>query len=221
MDANVFGKVRGSQQPNFAEGSSQPLSLNSRGEQITVQGLPANAQLVSAGSSYMARTTTATAPVTAIPTTAALLGLWNGEPDNGKCYVVDSFFVVIVGPTAAVQAMSILANVSTQRVDTAIANTIAPVPLKGNRPYNGQGRVAVGITLDATNGVAANWYPWGSSGTPVNTTQVGQCLDVPVNGAIIIPPKGQLSLSVLSGAATASSIQVGVRWHEVILPPTV
>ena len=28
MDANVFGKVRGSQQPNFAEGSSQPLSAN-------------------------------------------------------------------------------------------------------------------------------------------------------------------------------------------------
>jgi hypothetical protein len=218
MKSEVLFQVRGAQAPVLPEGGDDQPCITTRGDQLVANSLPLNAQLVASGQSFVASTTTAAAPVIAIPTTAALLGLWNGEPDNGKCYVIDSFFAVIVAATAAVQAMSILANVSVQRVDTALANTITPKGLRANRPYNGQGRVAVGITLDAVNGVAANWFAWGPSPTPANTTQVGQCIDIPVNGSIILPPKGQLALSVLSGAATASSVQIGVRWHEVQMP---
>lgn len=216
--------VRGGVAQTLAEGVApgSPPAQNVRGETLVAQGLPPNTMLTSLGRSYWASTTTAAAPVIAIPTTAALIGLWNGESGaQAKSYVIDSVFVVVVAATAAVQAVGILANVSTQGVQTALANTITPRGLLANRPYVGTARVAVGITLDATNGVAANWMPLGTSSAPSNTTQIGQTLDIDVKGEIIIPPGGQLALSVLSGAATASSVQVGVRWHELYLPAAV
>jgi hypothetical protein len=90
-----------------------------------------------------------------------------------------------------------------------------------NRAYDGSARVAVGITIDADNGVAANWQPLGSSPAHQNTPQIGTTLDVDLKGKIILPPGGQLALTVLAGAATATSVQLGVRWHELVLPPAV
>jgi hypothetical protein len=221
MMTKILAAVRGSQQPNYAEGTDEQPQLNNRGEQIVANGLPLLAQLVNSGNSYWAGTTTAAAPVVAIPTTAALIALWNGEPDNGKSYIIDSVWVVQVVVTAAIQAMGILANVSQAQIPTAITNTITPRPLRGNLPYRGAGRVAVGITLGAVDGIAANWMPIGTVAAPANTLQVGTITDVDLKGLIIIPPKGQLSLTALAGAATASSIQIGFRWHEALLPPVV
>lgn len=221
MDTTSHGRVRHNAIPAFGEGTDNPLQLNMRGEQIVANAMPLNAQLVSMGGSYQASTTTAAAPVIAVPTTAALLGLWNGENDNGKSYVIDSIFAYVVANTAAVQSMGLLANVSIQPVLTALANTIAPRALRANRPYVGAARVAVGITLDAASGVASNWFPMGQSVANSNTPQIGQIIEVPVNGLIILPPKGQLALTVLAGAATASSVQLGVRWHEMQLPAAI
>jgi hypothetical protein len=219
-DTNIFGYVRGGAIPSYAEGDSRQVHVNARGEQIVALGLPPLTQLVSAGQSWWCSTTTAAAPVTAIPTTAALIGLWNGEALAGgvKSYVLDSAFVTIVAATAAIEALSLLVNVSTQAVATAIANTQTVRALRANKPYSGTGRVAVGITLDATNGVAANWMPVGTSSSPVNTTQVGQTMEYDFKGGIILPPGGQVAFTVLSGAATASSLQIGFRWHEMYLP---
>lgn len=221
IEARVMMEVRGSAQPNWSEGCEQQPLLTNHGHQLVTQGMPDLTAIVSRGSSYWASTTTAAAPVTAIPTTAALLGLYNGEQDNGKSYVIDSVFVVQVAVTAAIQNVGILANLSMAQITTAIANTITPRPLRANAAYRGNARVAVGITLNATDGVAANWLPIGSTGAGQNTLQIGTIVDIDVKGGIIVPPKGQLSLSALAGAATASSIQIGVRWHEVILPPVV
>ena len=217
----IFLAVRGSYQPNYPEGVDEQPQLNNRGEQIVSAGLPPLAQLASLGNSYWASTTTAAAPVIAIPTTAALIGLWNGEPAGGKSYIIDSLFVVQVAVTAAIQNVGILANIALQRVDTALANTIAPRNMYSTLPYRGRGRVAVGITLDAANGIAANWMPMGTTAAPAGSLQIGTVVDCDVKGGIIIPPGGQLALSAIAGAATASSIQIGFRWHEVILPPVV
>lgn len=218
MKTEVVMAVRGSQQPNYAEGADEQPQLSARGEQLVVQGLPSLTALVQTGNSYWAGTTTAAAPVVAIPTTAALIGLWNGEPDNGKSYIIDSVWVVQVVVTAAIQNVGLLGNISQAQIPTAIANTIVPRPLRAGLAYRGAARIAVGITLGALDGVAANWVPLGSTGAGQNTLQVGTMVDVPINGGIIIPPKGQFSLTALAGAATASSIQLGFRWHEAVLP---
>lgn len=215
--ATILANVRGATVRSLADGSDDQPDMNSRGEMIVAPGLPPLAQLASLGSSWWFMTATATAPVTAIPTTAGLIALWNGE-STGKCYVIDSLFVLQVAATAAVQSVGLLVNISTQDVLTALANTIIPRPMRAGRVYNGKARIAVGVTLDATNGVAANWQPAGSTASSSNTTQVGTITEYNVNGGIIIPPNGQLALSVLAGAATASSIQIGGRFHEVSMP---
>lgn len=223
MKVEVLSSVRAGGQYNFSEGTDEQMQINTRGDLLIAQSLPASAEIVRLGNSYWASTITAAAPVVAIPTTAALIGLWNGEPANGKSYIIDSVFCLTVASTAAQQTSTVLGNVSLQPVLTALANTIAPRCLRANLPYRGQARVAVGITLDASNGVATNWMPIGSnpSQNAGATNNIGSCIDVPVNGLIIIPPGGQLALSAISAAATASSIQIGFRWHEAILPPVV
>jgi hypothetical protein len=125
--------------------------------------------------------------------------------------------------SAAQQSATILVNVSQAQIFTAIANTIAPHPLRANMPYRGAARVAVGITLNAADGIAANWFPMGSNAPLISggAANIGGCTDIDCKGMFLIPPKGQFSVSVLSAVATASSIQVGIRWHEAIIPPVV
>jgi hypothetical protein len=217
--------VRSPLETNYPEAVDEQPLIDAQGRQARSEGLPPLTQLVSHGSSYQVRTTTAAAPVTAIPSTACLLGLWNGEPDNGKSYIIDSVFLVRVATSAAFQEATILANVSIATIPTAIANTLTPRPLAGNRVgYGGNARVAVGITLAAVaGGATTNWFPVGSSGHNIagGATNLGGTLEVDCKGRFIIPPKGQFSLSVIAPVATASSVQVGVRWHEVLLPVAV
>lgn len=215
------GMVRGTSIPNYAEGEDRPMAITNRGSVLSSNDLPLLASTVNTGGSYWASTTTAAAPVVAIPTTAALIGLWNGEPDNGKCYIIDSIFVVQTAITAAVQNVGILVNMSQAQIPTAIAATITPRSMRGNKTYGGSARIAVGITLNGTDGVASNWMPMGTTPSAQNTLQIGTIVDYDVQGRLIVPPKGQLSLSALAGAATATSIQIGFRWHEVYLPATV
>lgn len=218
MNAEVLMRVRGSSRQNMAEGLDAQPHLNNRGEQIIAAGLPPLAQIVSQADSWWVRATSGAAPVVAIPTTAALFGLWNGEADGGKSIIIDSVIVMQIVVTAAIQNVGVLANISTQKVTTPLANTLTPRGLLANRAYGGKARVAVGITLDATIGVADAWMPLGQTGPGQNTLQVGTILDFDVKGGIILPPGGQLALTAIAGAATAASVLLGVRWHEAQLP---
>lgn len=217
METVIKGRVRTGDE-YFGNGVEIETTLHPDGGQVMAASLPPLTRRVMYGNSFQVATTTAAAPVVAIPTTAALIGLYNGEPDNGKCYVIDSVFVVQVVVTAAIQNIGILGNVSQAQIPTAIANTLTPRSIRGGIGYRGAARVAVGITLNAADGVAANWFPIGTTPSPSNTLQIGTIVDADCRGMFIIPPKGQFSLTALAGAATASSIQIGVRWHEVMLP---
>ena len=221
MQTIIKGRVRAGGQATYAEGTDEQIQLDTEGSQLVVHALPTLARRVALGNSYWASTTTAATPVVAIPTTAALIGLWNGESANGKSYIIDSIFVVQTAVTAAVQNVGILVNVALQPVLTALANTITPRNMASGYGYRGKGRVAVGITLDAASGIAANWMPMGSTPSPSNTLQIGTVVDYDVKGGIILPPFGQIALSALAGAATATSVQIGLRWHEAVLPAIV
>jgi hypothetical protein len=207
VDTRPSYQVRGASTSTF----STPY-VSRRGELLQTPALPQDTTIVAQQNSWFAKTATAAAPVTAIPTTAALIGLWNGS--SNKYYVMDSAFFSVVADTAAVQNLSLLGNVSVQAVLTALANTITPKPLYAGASYAGSARVAVGITLDATNGVAADWVTLGGS-VGSNTVGIGCAVDVNLRGGIILPPNHQFALTVLAGASTATSVQVGFRWHEI------
>src|SRR3990167_4677865 len=128
MDTKTMVAVAGAKNPpNYGNGTDVRISATNRGEVLTVAGLPPYTRLVSAGQSWSAKTATAAAPVTAIPTTASLIQLWNGDP--AKSYVMDSAFILVTAATAAVQAYGLLMNIGTAPVVAAIADTIAPLPM--------------------------------------------------------------------------------------------
>lgn len=113
------------------------------------------------------------APVIAVPTTATLISLWNGEPDGGASYVIDSVFVHQIVVTAAIQNVGILLNVSGAPI-TSLAGTYTPVPLRaGAASYSGLATVGAAVALNATDGTAARWFPAGTTPAPANTLQIG------------------------------------------------
>lgn len=205
------GEVRGLFPANDPEGRTDgPVATNNRQDQLVAQSLPELTEIVRMGNTFTVITSSAATPVTAIPTTTALLSLWNGEPDGGKCYIIDSVFAIKVANDASASGMAILAMINQGAIRTAIANTLTPKGTMG-QVYNGKGRVAVGTTV-----VNDGWYPVGvaPNSVPTATVSIGQAVDIPLRGLYIVPPSGQFNLSVLAAVATASSVQLGVRWHE-------
>ena len=215
MENTILLPVRGTV-PNYGEGVEQQPMMTSAGEQLVAQGLPALASIVAAGDSWIARTT-ALAPVIAIPSTAALFALYNGEAQ--KSLIIDSAFLVVVVVTAAVQGHGLLANISTAKSTSAPSGTaLTPLPMLAGRTFSGAEQALHTATLTAAaGGAATNWFPIGSGTVPSNTLQIGSCIEVPL-GNIIIPPGGIFALTALAGAATAASVHVGCRWHKRILP---
>lgn len=228
MDLEIQGMTRGSTQNNFSEGDSQNVQLNNRGEILVTHGIPPLASLVNLGNSYQARTTSAATPVTSIPTTACLLAIWNGEPDNGKHYIIDSVYAFTVVGTGSQQVTCILGNMSLAPILVMPTGTlVTPKSLRAGNGYRGLAKVSVGPTLNAAgtldgSGIAANWFPIGTTcGLAGGTNSIGACTDVDCRGMFIVPPKAQFGLHALTTTGTSNSIQIGMRWHEVILPPIV
>lgn len=223
MIANVLANIQSSSQKNACEEELASPKLNNRGDAIVSNAFPSLAAISSYGNSFEARTTTATAPVTAIPTTATLLSIWNGEQETGKSYIIDSVFVINLAGTNPQQTYTILLNVAGALICAPTAtNGQTPRSLCANLPYRGNARVFVAAALNAIDGVAANWFPVGSGllGNGAITT-FGFCVDYNCRGMFVIPPKTIFAVTALSTTATASSIQIGFRWHEVIMPPVV
>lgn len=212
----LVGRVRGTEPGNYAENrDTEQFHINSIGDQIVSQGLPTLTEIVRLGDSWQVMGAASTG-LTAVPTTAGLLTLWNGEPGNGKFYVIDS-----------IAAQKIIIDVTTNDVATVFAQIIRPPmaaptdaalairSLNGKYTYGGRARtVATGTTI------ANRWDSIG--GIPnVSAAIAGSawaCLDQNVLGKYIIPPGGAISLTASEVTATASTFRFTIRWHEVLAP---
>lgn len=231
MRTEIQGLVNGCCQQVLPEESFEQVRINNRGELLVAYGLPWLSEIVRLGNSYQCSTTTAATPVVAVPTTASLILIWNGENDNGKSYIIDSVFCLTVAGTAnSQQNVTILANVGTiptpgTTVQPFTANLITPRSLMANSVYRGKAVVSTGKTLNSTDGAAANWFPVGTSSPPAGVAPVGgswgQNNDIDCKGMFIVPPKCVFAVTAIATAATASSVQIGFRWHELIVPPVV
>lgn len=211
---NLF-RVRNTAVRNLpADGMSEQPDINNRGESVVAQGLPERTEIVRLGGSFV-KLSDAVACVTAIPTTAAPHYLWNGEPANGKSYVVDSLNWQCSTSAGAASMFSMLACLSILPVTAqpATADTAATVSTLNGRKYGGRAQTSHTVTI-----VDDKWWPLGlpfHSGAL--TATVGAQLEVPVNGLIIIPPGCGLSVAVLAVNTTALG-RLAYRWHEVQLP---
>ena len=210
-EVSTLLNVRNSSVRNISsDGLDVQADINSRGEQIVVQGLPPDAELVRLGESYFGMTTTAAAALTTIPSTVGMFCLWNGEPDGGKCYILDSAMAQCSAAGTTTMTATIFGMNNKARVATP-TSVITPNSLSGRRTYRGKGVIATGLTV--SNDV---WMPIGNTVTGATTGALPHNIDAPIKGIIIVPPGGLFSIHI-QAVNTTSTYNMGMRWHEVQL----
>lgn len=205
-------RVRGSAVSNdlFSDRDTTIANINGRGEALVAAALPPLTEAVRLGNSYWVATSSAAAPVVALPTTTAQLTLWNGENDGGKSYVIDSVWAMVVVSAAAATPLSILGclNIGKQTKPTG---TLTPKSMSG-RNYRGQAQALAGATI-----VNDGWLALGSGASNTPTSHIGLTVDIPLNGSYIVPPGGMFSTAVIANTASTITCIQGIRWHEVTL----
>lgn len=213
MLVKIAGRVRGLFAGNYPENrEDEQFHVNSRGDQIVAQGLPAQTELVRLGDSWQVMTSSAQAPPTALPTTTAGLVLWNGEPAGGKTYVIDSVAVTEIVVDATQSNMTaVFVMLGKAPVTTPTDAALAIRSLNG-RTYGGRARTVAAGTV-----VNDGWFPIGTSApaAPVAAGSAWKQVDIPLNGMFLIVPGGSFNLSAVKVAATAGQLHYVIRWHEV------
>ncbi len=210
----AVGEVLPVSRYNTGTQPSQNLQLTSQGGALIGLGLPLNAEVVRLGNSYVGGTTTAIAPVAAIPTTAAHLSIFNGEPAGGKSYIIQRASFVCVVSAAAAIVQQLLCCQTTVAVTSITGTTgLGPKSLSG-RTSNSAATVLSAVTI-VNNGV---WHPIGPSvNGAAATATIGMGADWDANGLYVIPPGGQFCLAVLCSAAGSCTNQIYCTWHECLV----
>jgi hypothetical protein len=215
----IAGRVRGLNTSAATENrEDEHLNLTPCGDGYLNQGLPELAELVRLGDSWQVLSAAWTA-LTGVPTTVAIQRLWNGEPGNGKIYVIDSVCVFrpIIDVTTD-DSFCVFAQTVRAPIVTAVPTDDATV-IRGlsTKPYGGRARKDSGT---ANSAVSGRWDFIGQS--PYTATAIAgtawACVDIPLFGRYVIPPGVAFDIHASEVTATASGLRSCIRWHEVQLP---
>ncbi len=191
------------------------LEANQAGELLTTLGDSDFVEVNRSGKGFLVRSTTATAPVIALPTTTAGLGIYNSAADGGVSMIIDALFayqatvganatqnslIYVLGQTRVATLTSLLATQRKNNSNGPSTDTVALVK-------------AGGAILDAVTGVAVGWMPIGTTVISGVNSLHGSCIFAPVNGRLILAPGRLLGLNILSSHNTGTW-NVGMMWHE-------
>jgi hypothetical protein len=161
----LYGLVRGTSRPNYSEGDQRTAILNG-GETVVAQGLPLKSELVRLGQSWSITTPAANhfAPVAALPTTRAEMVLYNGEPSNGKSYLIDSVFAVADTSIAAAGVITLLGQMVASGTAPTDNTAVLVNSRSGRAAYGGRAKKAIANTAF---GIADKWEVLGNSSSPL------------------------------------------------------
>lgn len=219
MDVKVIGRIRKLLEgiDAGAPGDDEQIALTQQLEQLVAMGASPYGEITRLGRAYKVGTAAAVAAVVAIPTTAAMLQLYNNEPDGGRALVIDWVAASGVAKTAAAGQAQILVCVGQVREAAPTDAALPIIKMNGLGGGNGDTRVRTVLTataLPATTGLAANWMPWGPAvGAPGAAATPGDGLWVPVDGRIVVPPGRFFAMHVLADVV-GSTFQAFIGWHE-------
>jgi hypothetical protein len=215
MLMKIVGRVRGLFAGNYPENrEEEQFHLNSRGDQIVVQGLPELTELVRLGDSWQVANATGQAALTALPTTVAGLTLWNGEPATGKSYAIDSFgsWEAVVDATQTDVTAIFACNNKTPV--TAPTDAALAIRSLSGKSYGGKARTVAGGTI-----VNDGWFAHGAPGAQMAAAAAGanwKVNEIICRGLYLVPPGGAFNVQAVKAAAAAAAQQFFfVRWHEV------
>lgn len=184
-------------------------------ELIVANGLPTYAEWVRRGKVWRVKTTTAFAPIAAIPTTTARLELYNPLGGNESIVLIGIYAFQLLS-TAATQTYSLWAQV-TQAKAAPTAASLLMASANGKDPVSSATGSFVVAAVDTTVGDLA-WQCFGSVqswGTAAATP--GNGWYAPVDGMLIAPPGHSICVAVAGSIATASSFQCGAVFAHVTL----
>lgn len=201
----------GRRKSGTGEGLDYPVYSNEASELLVSQGLPKWTEMTRQNNGWNVMTSTAFAPLAAVPTTTAALEIHNPSSSSNKMVVADLYAFQLLS-TAATQTYAIWAMVTvTKAAPTAAALTIAS--RSGEAAVTGATGSFV-VPAVGTTVVANGWRPYGpvqAWGTAAATP--GNSLVADVEGALIVPPGCSLCVTVVGSIATASSFQVGAGFY--------
>ena len=214
MSFGIEGLVRGTID------TLRKIAVGPQGNVFISKFMPDYAQLVAEGRVWRANETTATASVTALPTTAGLFTLGNNEPDNGLLYVVIAVYGFNSANAVALDNWA-LAGVLSQRravtggLDVTMARDIAAGTgavnqLGGSIVYNGNAILDEGVTVTDDR-----WFPLGmNSGSTAINSATGGAVWHWLHGLVVLPPKTLFSMASTATSAS-NTTRKGVVWAEV------
>jgi hypothetical protein len=212
----IVARVRGREVGNYAENrDDEQLHMAATGDGLIANGLPELAEIVRLGDSWVTGLTASATALTAVPTTAAIFGLWNGEPGGGRSYVIDSVMAVkfIIDVTTN-DLFTLWGQQVRAPVATPADSALAIRSLCGCYAYGGRARTV-------TNAIATLANRWdsldngGNDQAPAIAGSAWRTVDIPLRGRYIVPPGGAFCMHVSEVTATASTFRLYVRWHEV------
>ena len=215
-EAKILGYVRGLLLDNYPAGrEDQQVHLDEQGAQLVSQSAAPYSEIVRQGRAFYVNTTTAVASLTALPTTAVTIALYNNEPDGGRSYIIDQVWALYTVNSATIPHCGIIANLGQTRAALPANSAMIPKKCNGMGPaYDTKAITIIGGTaLDAITGLAINWFPLGQSVNAAVTSLPGFQQLVNVDGRYICPPGRYFAVHTLASAVT-SSAQIGIVWHE-------
>ena len=190
------------------------LDLNDIGDLQVAQGLPPCTEMARRGHGWRVTTTTAAASLVVRPDTVALLTLWNGEgTGGGKSYIIDRIFAHMLVSDNAQGRFLLWACIHPQGMTKPTAD-LAPsaTNLTGltGRLYSGMAVADINATV-----VDNGWYPVSSS-VDYEPTGVlpGAGIVANIEGRLIVPPQGGISIQVVASDPDESTSCVGISWYE-------
>jgi hypothetical protein len=203
--SQIIGAIRAGGRIGQAQAAS-----NEFGEQIVAHGLPPYAEMTRKGRGWSTMSVTAVAGLVVRPATVCALELFNGNAAGSYSLIIDRLFWFNLVSTAAAEAFSGWAQVTSSK--TAPATASLAVRGSSGKAYQGAVVNAIGTTV-----VDSGWFPWGNTFGLVSggVTPLGG-LEARVEGRLIVPPQCALCLHVVSSLVGQTFTQ-GASWYEDIL----
>jgi len=183
---------------------------------MVAQGLPAYTEMTRRGFGFQAMAVAAVAGLVVRPSTTAMFTLFNGESTaGGKSYIIDRIFTHCLVSVAAQGRFLLYACIHPQgmtKPTSELAASATNMTGLSGRTYSGNGVLNLALAC-----VDNGWFPVSSS-TDYELTGIlpGAGLVANIEGRLIVPPQGGISLQVVTSANTATFCS-GLSWYEEVL----
>ncbi len=204
---------------NRVTGAEVKLQSSEGADGFVVPGGSLYEDITRAGSFHF-HTTTATAGLTAVPTTAVNCAFRNTADDGGRSMIIDAIYAMQVGNAAAsLSGFSIIYVLGQTRVDALADGGLIPRKNNGMGPSTDTVCIMslTGTALDAVTAPDATvWQPAGPGIFQSIASLPGMMIFNEIDGRIIVPPGRILGVHVLAGTTTATW-NMGIMWHEKVL----